>query len=200
MKPTSRQLDALLEMVNQGIDRGTRELNTLVSAPISFTGSSIQWLASRNLDHALEFTEEDLCFVSMAFNGSLEGFALLVFPLSESRQLVGHLTGHEGGLPTIDTLEAGTLCEVGNTILNGVMMSLGKGLDIHLVYQVPDFHQGDQDLVKHFGNKGDRVGVNLNTTFEIEDLQIPGGILLLLEQRSRTELLVKVDAMIRAGV
>jgi len=111
-------------------------------------------------------------------------------------QCLGHQElAKAGGKPAIDTLEAGTLSEVGNTILNGMMMTLNNLLDMHLVYQVPDFHQGQWDLVQHYCSPEDRDALVINTGFEVDDLHIQGGILLLLEKRSMEEMLAKVDSL-----
>ena len=107
------------------------------------------------------------------------------------------LTGEEPGTPDLDSVRAGTLSEVGNIVINGVMGSFGNLLHIPLTYELPFYFEGAPEHLLKFQNaEPDLTMLLAHTRFSVQDLEIQGTILLVFEVRSFDSLLEAVD---RAG-
>jgi chemotaxis protein CheC len=196
MNPSPNQLDALKEMINIGVGRGAGVLNTLLQAHISLEIPAVHTITPSELPGILESGDPGLCLVTMPFAGPLEGEATMVFSCENAGKLVGVLTGHPKEPVSIDTLEAGTVSEVGNIVLNGVMGTVGNILGLCLTYQVPGFRQGDSSLLQQQRNEDGFRAVLANTRFRVEKLEMDGLLVLRFAERSFGLLLDRIDNLI----
>lgn len=196
MNPSPNQLDALREMINIGVGRGAGVLNTLLQAHITLKIPAIQTVTPSELPKLLHLADDRLCLVNMAFSGPLEGEAILAFPCNNAGKLVGVLTGQKDLPRAIDTLEAGTVSEVGNIVLNGVMGTVGNILGLCLNYQVPTFRQGDLGMLQSSGCEGGYRAVLASAQFRVEQLEMEGSLILRFAESSFELLLGKIDNLI----
>jgi chemotaxis protein CheC len=196
MNPTPNQLEALREMINIGIGRGAGVLNTMLQSHISLQAPAVKMMTHSELPRLLDIEETKLCMVVMPFNGPLEGDSAMIFPFHGAERLVGCLTDRDVSSATMDTLEAGTLCEIGNIVLNGVMGTISNILGLNLIYQVPSFRQGEIGLVRPCPSKGSFVTLLARTCFEVEETRTEGFFTLFFEERSFVGLMERIDALI----
>ncbi len=104
------------------------------------------------------------------------------------------LTGEEIGTPDLDSVRAGTLSEVGNIVLNGIMGSFGNILDQHISYSIPTYVEDTIDnLLALNGATINPIVILARTRFKIEQLQVEGNIILLFEVGSFDALVAAVD-------
>ncbi|MCP3959473.1 MAG: chemotaxis protein CheC [bacterium] len=196
MKPSGRQLDALSELMNIGVGRAAGMLNEMLGSPIELVVPSVKICRISQLTSELGHAGGDgtYAFVRLPFRGTIHGTAALVFPPDSAAQLVAALTGEEPGTPDLDTVRAGTLSEVGNIVINGVMGSLGNLLEMPLTYELPTYFEGSPDhLVASRISAPDPTMLLAHTRFAVQDLEIKGTILLVFEVRSFGSLLGAVD-------
>jgi chemotaxis protein CheC len=183
-------------MINIGVGRGAGVLNTLLQSHIVLEVPAIQLVTPSELGSRLPAGPNRFCMVMMPFVGQLEGQAALVFTCSGAARLVQAVTGQPAGPESIDTLEAGTVREVGNIVLNGVMGTVGNILGISLTYQVPGFRQGDTSLIQPPGKAGPYTAILANTRLRVEQLELEGDLVLLFAESSFTTMLQKIDDII----
>ncbi len=195
MNLAPRHLDALSELMNIGVGRAAGMLNEMLGSPIELVVPTVKVLRISDLaDELGQSPDDSFAFVRLPFQGSIQGTAALVFPPDSAAHLVAALTGEEPGTPDLDSVRAGTLSEVGNIVINGVMGSLGNLLRLPLTYELPTYLEGSPEhLLGHPLSQPDPTMLLAHTRFAVRDLEIQGTIILVFEVRSFDALLEAVD-------
>jgi chemotaxis protein CheC len=191
------QKDVLREMVNIGIGRAADTMNRMTSSHVRM---DVPRLHLKTLEEALLLYPDDhgakVSVVRQGFDGLFSGLSVLYFTPEEASQLVFIILGEEPPPAELDMLRAGTLQEVGNIVLNGVMGSIANMLDGHFSYVPPDFFEAPfADLLKQQANKS-TVLLIIETTFLLEKHVIKGRVLIMFDENAFTALLGAIDALI----
>ncbi len=202
MNLTVDQLDALQELVNIGVGRAASVLNEMIECHICLQVPFIRVFSQKQMKEELE-TRLGVSLVSavrLGFSGSFSGLAQLVFPTDSASKLVALLTNEEVGTADLDAVKIGTLTEVGNIVINGVMGSMSNLLKQHLNYSLPIYLE---DTVEHLLTSKQ---LESNTTillaqarFTIEKLQIAGDIILIFKVGSFDALLSAIEMIDNEG-
>ncbi|PLX79967.1 MAG: chemotaxis protein CheC [Desulfuromonas sp.] len=181
--PSVQQFDALKEIVNIGVGRAAASLNEMLDAHIDLQVPSICFF---NLDDASKVPEylkvERLSCVQMGFQGTFTGSAALVFPPESAAKLVTAMTGEQPGAPGMNAVMAGTLNEVGNILLNGVMGTMGNILSRPFDYSFPSYLEGSLSELLSKPNLGvEGMALMVQTNFQVKSMEIEGNVFLLFE-------------------
>ncbi len=197
MKLAPRHLDALSELMNIGVGRAAGMLNQMLGSPIELVVPTVKIVKISELaDELGQGPGDSFAFVRLRFQGPIQGTAALVFPPDSAALLVAALTGEEPGTPDLDSVRAGTLSEVGNIVINGVMGSLGNLLHLPLTYELPTYFEGVPEHILHHRILNETPTMLLaHTRFAVRDLEIQGTIVLVFEVRSFDALLQAVDVI-----
>ena len=198
MKLSTRQLDALQELVNIGIGQAAGVLNDMIDSPIRLQIPYLQILTPIDVAEELEqhLNGEQIAAVQLKFTGSFGGIAQLVFPTNSAALLVTMLTGEEAGTQDLDSDKIGTLSEVGNIVINGVMGAISNVLQQRLNYSIPTYSEGTiATLLKSGGLATDTVVLLAQTSFMIERLHIEGDIILIFNVNSFDTLLTAINQL-----
>ncbi len=153
---TEMERDALTELVNLGVSKAAVSLRGLIGHEVSLSVPRIAIIPRR--DAALTIGEHQatrLVAVSQVFDGDFSGRALLIFPETNSLELVRAVTG--GGLPLEDivALEQEALAETGNIILNNCLSTIANTLQRTLRMSLPDVIRGDGTELFEFSGIAD---------------------------------------------
>ena len=198
MKLSTRQLDALQELVNIGIGQAAGVLNDMIDSPIRLQIPYLQILTPIDVEEELEqhLNGEQIAAVQLKFTGSFGGIAQLVFPTNSAALLVTMLTGEEVGTHDLDSVKIGTLSEVGNIVINGVMGAISNLLQQRLNYSIPTYSEGTiANLLVSGGLATDTVVLLAQTSFMIERLHIEGDIILIFNVNSFDTLLTAINQL-----
>jgi len=198
MKLSARQLDALQELVNIGIGQAAGILNDMIDSPIRLQIPYLQILSPTDVQSQLErhLNGEQIAAVQLKFTGSFRGIAQLVFPTNSAAMLVTMLTGEELGTHDLDSVKIGTLSEVGNIVINGVMGAISNVLQQRLNYSIPSYTEGTvASLLTSGGLSPDTVVLLAQTRFIIERLHIEGDIILIFNVNSFDTLLTAINQL-----
>ena len=198
MKLTDRQLDALQELVNIGIGQAAGILNDMIDSPIRLQIPYLQILTPNDVQEQLEehLNGEQISAVQLKFTGSFGGIAQLVFPTNSAATLVTMLTGEEAGTHDLDAVKIGTLSEVGNIVINGVMGAISNVLQQRLNYSIPNYMEGTiASLLVSGGLSADTIVLLAQTRFIIEKLHIEGDIILIFNVSSFDTLLAAINQL-----
>lgn len=194
---TPDQLDALKELINIGVGRAAATLNAMIQVHIQLQVPFIQIVALSALEEMTDLSDERLAAVRLAFQGPFSGTAALVFPTESAAHLVSVLTGEEADSPDLDAVRVGTLTEVGNIVLNGVMGSMGNVLERRIDYVVPSYMEATiTNLLTAHETDPDVTVLLAQTRFTIEQLHIHGDVMLFFEVGSFDALVEAIDAML----
>ncbi len=195
MNPSSIHIDAIRELCNIGVGRGAAVLNTMLSSHIRLQVPFIKLLSMEEFSRELEsFAGECVSAVDMGFKGVFSGSLQLLFSRKTASALVTALVGEEPVDMDIDSLRAGTLCEVGNIVLNGVMGSIANMLKINFTYSVPGYiEETSHNLIRGKLREKDSKILLARTRFTVEELDIDGDIALFLGIEALDKLLEAID-------
>ena len=95
---------------------------------------------------------------------------------------------------SLDEIRSGTLCEIGNIVLNGLMGSISNVLKMQLKYSVPTYLEGKiGNLTSARGNMSSDTKILLaRTHFTIKELKIEGDIIVFFETGALDALLIEI--------
>lgn len=210
---TEEQIDALQELINIGIGRAASMLNEMLESRIILQVPSVKVLDFNQLQQELieKFADNQLAAVKLSFTGSFSGTAELVFPTESASVLVALLTGEELGTPDLDSVKIGTLTEIGNIAINGVMGSLGNVLNQRMNYTLPIYTEDSIEKLLQLNNyrldepiSQDVAKLEVDPTifllaqarFTIEQLELIGDIILIFETSSFDVLIKAIDRLL----
>lgn len=196
MELTADQLDALKELVNVGIGHAAGMLNEMIEFRIRLNVPVVGLLTLSELQQELggRLGLEELAAVKLDFSGSFAGTAQLIFPTESAATLVAILTGEEASSPDLDSLKIGTLTEVGNIVINGVMGSISNMLTQPLHYDVPTYLEEDIQHLMPLEDSDPAANVLLaQARFDVEELEVQGDIVLFFGVGSFDTLLTAID-------
>lgn len=191
-------LDAIKELINIGVGRAAGMLNEMTGCTIRLRVPTVRIVTINELASVKEIRANDISStVSLAFQGPLRGMSALVFPPESAAALVMLLSGEDNESPELDALRIETLNEVGNIVLNNVMGSIANILDHHLSYTLPRYQEIEVlTLARSVHPPGpDDLVILADTHFSLEDREIDGSILLILEMGSLESLQEAVTEM-----
>jgi len=189
------QIDALRELINIGVGKAAAVLSEMVACHITLQVPYIKMLSKTNLQQEIQGLGMDrFAAVKLGFHGSFTGTAALVFPPESALKLAQVLTNEEPGTQDLDEVMVGTISEVGNIIINGVMGSISNILKQHINYSLPTYVEDviGNLLHMHYAHTETAI-IFAHTQFTIEQLEIEGNIILLFETRSFDALISAID-------
>jgi chemotaxis protein CheC len=192
MTPSSMQLDILQELINIGVGRAAGMLNQLVNTHIQLQVPVLRVLTPAQLaDLYAGRPSSVFSAVQLPFTGEFTGTSALIFPPESASTLVAVVLGKEA-MPNDAAMRCGTLQEVGNIVLNGVMGSIANILKEPLHYAPPDFIEANiADIV---GRENGMILV-ARTQFSMKDHLIEGEVLILFSLSSFDALLAAIDTL-----
>ncbi len=181
MNVTSEELDALQELINIGVGRAASLLNEMVDSHIRLKIPVVKVLTANDAYEELtkRFQNDTLAAVKLRFTGSFYGTASLIFPTDSASTLVAVLTGEEPGSADLDAVKIGTLSEIGNIVINGVMGSLSNVLKRHLNYTLPVYLEDTLENLLLSAYESDSKILLAQASFTIERFEIIGDIILI---------------------
>ncbi|WP_375512692.1 chemotaxis protein CheC [uncultured Nostoc sp.] len=181
MNVTEEELDALQELINIGVGRAASLLNEMVDSHIRLKIPVVKVLTAADAHQELtkRFHDETLASVKLRFTGSFYGTASLIFPTDSASTLVAALTGEDSGSADLDAVKIGTLSEIGNIVINGVMGSLTNVLKRHVNYTLPVYLEDTLDNLLLSAYESDSKILLAQANFTIERLEIIGDIILI---------------------
>jgi chemotaxis protein CheC len=176
--------DAIAEIANQGVSRAATSLRQLVGEQVLLSVPAVNIVTRRT---AAELVERGgaatLVAVQQSFEGPFSGRALLIFPQSQSLELVRSIVGPEHSLEDVIDLEEEALAETGNIILNACLATIANVLRRTMRMSLPAIVRGDGDTlfdVRPSDGRGDLV-LFLFIDFTIKQRDIRGFIALLMD-------------------
>lgn len=176
--------DALTEIVNIGVSRAASNLRKMVGDQVLLSVPSIEVVTqSRAARLIAEREAPELVAVRQDFDGAFAGRALLIFPESNSLELVRAVTGDEMSAAEILDIEYEALTETGNIILNSCLATMANMLRRSLNMTVPHIIRGNGATLFGISDDGDSDGLVLflYIDFAIRQRDIRGYIAMVMD-------------------
>jgi chemotaxis protein CheC len=184
---SSLEHDALTELVNLGVGRAAMGLRSMVGSEVRLSVPSVAFITRASAAELVGTNESGkLVAVQQLFTGALTGRALLIFPETNSLELVRAVTGGSLPLEDIIGLEPEALAETGNVILNGCLAVVANMLQRTLQISLPEvLHGSPADIFEIAGAPLWETGVLfLYINFSVEQRDIRGYIAMLMDMPS----------------
>lgn len=190
------QRDALTELFNMAVGRAAASLSELVGQEVCLTVPEVE-IVSR--DRAAEIMTERalgrVAAVTEAFDGPISGDAILLFPESQSLELVRAMLADGTSIEELTELEQDALMEIGNIILNGCIGTLADRFQQEIRTSLPVFSKDEAGAIA-----GASAGANdadtllfLNIEFSLETNDIKGYVIFIVDWRSSENLIALID-------
>ena len=194
------ELDALTEVVNVGVSRAAASLRDMVGDQVLLSVPSVAIVSRDEAAKIIGDSDADrLVAVHQTFEGDISGRALLIFPETNSLELVRAITGGELPLENIIELEQEALAETGNIILNGCLATIANMLQRSLKMSLPEIVRGNGpvffDLSGETGSED--VVLFLYINFSVKERDIRGYIAMLMDLPALAALKVLLGQLIR---
>jgi len=193
------ELDALTELVNISVSSAAGSLREMVGREILLSVPKVELLPRTSAVELLRRSEAaKLVAVHQVFEGDISGRAMLIFPESNSLEIVRAVAGGELALEDIMDLEQEALAETGNIILNGCLATIANMLERSLKMSLPEILRGDAGQLFDLPPPpagGDLV-LFVYINFAVQDRDIKGYIALLMDLPSLTTLKQLLDEFI----
>jgi chemotaxis protein CheC len=196
LKLTVEQLDTLQELVNIGVGRAAGVLNGIIGSPIRLRIPYVRILSAIEVKQELEkrLGSSAISSVKLGFTGSFAGSAQLVFPIDSAAKLVSVVTDEDIDTIELNALKIGTLTEVGNIVINGVMGSISNVLKQRLNYELPSYIEDTvENLLTLSDLQAPATVLLAQTRFTIEKFDIEGDIILIFQVGSFNTLLSAIN-------
>lgn len=197
MELTSRQQDALVELLNIGFGRAAASLSQLTGHRVLLDVPEVSIHPIGRLRDVLgSVFSSDVASVHQIFAGPVAGDALLVLDYVAAGMLKQLLTD-EPALPLpIDASAREVLTEVGNILLNACLGTFGNLLDVQVSFSVPQLNldtlQGVlQTLMVH--KEGLRYALLVHAGFNLRDAEVRGYLVIVLSVASLDRLIRSVE-------
>jgi chemotaxis protein CheC len=191
--------DALIEIVNIGVSRAASNLRKMIGDQVLLSVPSIEVVSQHRAARLISEREvTSLVAVRQDFEGPFSGRALLIFPETNSLELVRAVTGGELTAEEVLEMEHEALAETGNVILNSCLATMANMLKRSLTMTVPEVLRGDGatlfEINAETGNEG--LVLFLYIDFSVRKHDIRGYIAMLMDIPSLATLKELLDEFI----
>lgn len=191
--------DALTELVNIGVSRAAVALRKMVGEQVLLSVPSVEVITHKAAAAVIgERESTDLVAVRQDFAGAFSGRALLIFPQTNSLELVRAVVGPDMSDEDVAAMETEALAETGNVILNGCLATMANMLQQSLIMSLPEVTRGDgQQLLSPPDQiAGSGLVLFLYINFSVRDRDIRGYIAMLMDVPSLIALKLLVGEFI----
>ena len=196
MHLTVCQLDILKELINIGVGKAAGLINQMIKSHVRLELPEILVLSRDELAEYIRGRgPEVLSTVRLGFRGSFSGWSGLIFPRESASWLVSQLLGDEGETTDmdLDSLRIGTIQEVGNIVLNGVMGSIVNVLKVDIDYFPPDYFETDLNGLLGAEDTQNSMVLMIQTQFLMEKGVAEGEVIILFHIDTFENMLKALD-------
>lgn len=186
---TDLERDALGEVSNIAMARAANSLRQMVEHEVLLSVPAVEILSQEAATEVVSKPNNPhLVAVRQDFSGAFSGRALLIFPETNSLELVRAVVGRQLPLEDIIDLEDEALAETGNIILNSWIATIANLFKRALRMSLPMVVRGDSRRMFESLEDQKSLVLFLHIKFEISKKEIRGYVALLMDIPSLDEL------------
>lgn len=203
MNLNNEQLDVIQEIFNIGIGQAANMLNTLSGKHVKLSVPETKIVTFQKYQELVTNIPlvRTISSVSLTFFGSIKGISKIFFPTDQATKLVVAFTEENADELDFDEIQAETLSEIGNIVLNSLIGSIANILKINVSYSIPLYLVGS---INEILNADKNISQNdffiyARTHFIIDENQISGDFILTIDLTSTNYLIEKINYFIEQG-
>ncbi len=196
------EYDALKEMFNISVGKAASMLSEIIHKEILLNVPNIEILNSKDkkfeiYNHLPKVLNGTLMVSSISFEEQLNGRANLIFPAKKMKTFINLCLNKDEKDKCLDMdftdIDFDVIKEIGNIILNAIIGEIGNFLNISLNYTLPEVKVFNKiDFQKDIENKDYIYTLMLYITFNIDDVEIEGAVIIDLTLKSLHTLIQKI--------
>ncbi|MBL4816757.1 MAG: chemotaxis protein CheC [Shewanella sp.] len=193
---TEMQEDALAELFNLGIGHAAALLSEMIQDEVNLTTPKVEIVPIAKASELLfKDNTNEISAVEQSFVGGIDGVAMLVFPHSDSLELVRQILKTNLPAEQLSELESDALVEVGNIILNSCFGCISDALNTSFHSSLPTHIQGNaQTLFNEVSNiKRSEYVLMLYMKFYLPNHKITGCVNFFMSLSSLVIFIKSVD-------
>jgi chemotaxis protein CheC len=178
------ELDALTELMNIAVSRAAASLRTLVGSEVLLSVPSVAVISRGEAARTIgDGGPSRLVAVRQTFEGELHGSAMLIFPETNSLEVVRAVAGGGMSAEDIVALEHEALAETGNIFLNSCLATIANILGRGLRMSLPEILRGSgTDLFRPAaGSDPENIALLIYFNFSFNDHEINGYIAMIMD-------------------
>lgn len=203
MSLTPEQIDVIQEMINIGVGQAANLLNSISGKHVKLSVPEVKVLNLEMLAQTLIDLgfEKNLSCVTLMFSGLIKGSSKIIFSTEQASKLVFAFTSVETNELDFDEIQAETLSEVDNIVLNSLVGSFANILNTTLNYSIPVYVNGNIDQILSSDINISEKGLILyaRTHFQIENLQVEGDFILFIDIETVPMLIQAINKFLEKG-
>lgn len=176
--------DALTEIMNIGVSRAASNLRKMIGDQVHLSVPSIEVVNQRRAARLISEREiSELVAIRQDFSGPFSGRALLIFPETNSLELVRAVTGGELTAQEVVDMEHEALAETGNIILNSCLATMANMLKRSLTMTIPEILRGSGESLFEVSDDtaADGLVLFLYIDFAVRKRDIRGYIAMMMD-------------------
>lgn len=198
-KLTDLQLDALTEIFNIGMGRAAAAISRMGADEVHLSVPSVRFVT--RLDAAQLLGNEAgqrICGITQHLSGLFTADAMLVFPESNSLEIVRLMVGDSIPLADLTDMEQEALTEIGNIILNACIGTMTNILGGEFGISLPRLQIGTcAEVLDINGRPSDEIVMLLHIDFVVQNRAIHGHVAFLQDVRSWALFVERIDLFLQ---
>lgn len=193
MKFQARDLNEFRELINSGVHRAASLLSELLNIEVQLQVPAVRtYVLSGLVMPLLQNTDERFTVIELDFSGVYQGKAALIFPANTVQNLTHVFLKSICRGYDPEATRNGTIHEMGNVLINGIMSEITGYLGQSLTYTLPQFLEGNSETLLEVLLEDTDAVLLAQTHFMIPDYQIREEVLLLIEISAFSEFMETV--------
>ncbi|MGA0605149.1 chemotaxis protein CheX [Phenylobacterium sp. VNQ135] len=187
LRLTELELDALTELINVGVGRAAANLATMCGEPVTLSVPAVSTVTPEQAAEMVGGVRGGkMIAIEQDYAGDVYGRAMLIFPESNSLQLVQAVSGDTTPPEELATIAPEALMETGNVVLQACLGTIANMLHRNLDISTPKLVEGPARELFPRVSRDAVLFVYIN--FSLRGRRIRGYIALLMELAALTAL------------
>lgn len=193
MKFQARDLNDFRELVSRGLRRAAASFSDLLNVEVELQIPGVRTYVLHGLVMPLiQQAEENFTLIELDFLGPYPGKAALIFPSSTVENLTRVFLRSAGQRYDLEAAINGTVHEMGNVLLNGVLDEITGYISAPMRFALPQIFEGKSEKLLEVLLRDAEAVLLAQTHFLVPDYNIREEVLLLIEIRAFGEFMEKV--------
>ncbi len=178
-------VDAVSEVLNIGMGNAAASLSEMINEEVKLSVPGVEFVSRESAAIIIsEKITSNVSGVQQGFDGAFSGDAILLFPESQSLELVRAVIQQDDlALEDLTDMEQEAMTEIGNVILNACLCSMADMFGNELNGEIPEFIQGT--LAEVFSTDAleqtEAIVLLLNMEFSVDKRNIQGYVTFLMD-------------------
>lgn len=185
---TDLESDLLCELFNIGVGRAAKSLSLMTNQEVKLSVPTIDFMTTAQMAKKFAVAQK-ICGVGQAISGTFDAQSLLLFPESNSLEVVRAMLGDNLPDEMLGEMQQEAMSEIGNIVLSACIGSISNAMDGKVIVELPNFYFEDSEkLLDMVAESADDVVFFMTIDMTLTKSQVVGYLAFILGPMSMTSL------------